>query len=82
MSSKDTIFLTNDYNEEAYFDSNESTKSKEGLQKEAISIEFDKGNIRIDENSESYLCITITNVDSELYKIFERLREVVPKHLK
>ena len=82
MSTKSTIFYTNDFDEHCYEDCAEPHTNKEGLRKDAISIEFDKKNIRIDANDDDCLCITITNVDSDLYKIFERLGEIVPKHLK
>ncbi len=77
MSTKSTVFLTNDKNEEAFFDSNEVYNKKESL-----TLEFNMNNIRIDNNGDSYLILTITNTDSDLYKIFERLGEIVPKHLK
>lgn len=82
MSSKDTIFLTNDLGEEAFFDSNEYYKDKNGEIKDSITIELNKENIRIDDDGISWLVFTITNVDSDLYKIFSKLGAIVPKENK
>lgn len=73
MSSKSTIILTND-NEHFYEDCSEIMTDKNGTRKDAITLEFDKSNIRIDLNDSEDLVITLTNPDSELYRIFEKLK--------
>ena len=72
MSSKATIFLTND-NEHCYFECNEQITTKEGKNKSAIVVEFDKKNISVDYENETDLVLTINNPDSDLYKIFENI---------
>lgn len=79
MSSKSTIYDTNDHAEEAFFDGNAQMVNKYGLVKDEITLSFDKENIRVDRNNEAELIFSITNPDSEIYKIFERLCEIVPK---
>lgn len=74
MSTKSTILYTNDANEHWYNDCSEplTPLNSEGY-KDAITLEFSKQNIRVDMNDEDGLAITITNPDSELYKIFAEL---------
>ncbi len=69
MSSKSSIMLTDD-NEHWYEDCNEPLDER----KNAITLEFDKKNIRIDANDEYDLIITITNSKSEIYKAIEKLK--------
>ena len=71
MSSKNTLFRTKD-NEHAYLDCSEQYTDKDGERQDAITIEFDKKNIRIDWNDENKLIITIINVDSDIYKIMSK----------
>jgi len=82
MSSKNTIFLTNDKNEHAYFDCSDQFKNKEGLIKDTITIEFSKSNISIEGEDAEDLIISIHNVDSELYKIFEQIGTLATKEQK
>ena len=65
MSTKSTIFLT--YEDEHWF-----SDCGEILQGEhnAITLEFNKQNIRIDCNDEECLVITITNPHCDLYHLF------------
>ena len=74
MSSKNTLFLTED-NEHAYLDCSEQYPDKNGDSQDALTIEFDKKNIRIDMNNEGELVLTIINVDSDLYKIMSKLKD-------
>ena len=82
MSSKNTLLLTNDHNEEIFIDGTEPYLNEEGFVKDAITIEFNKDNIRIDRDDEDDLIITITNVNSELYKIFEQIGKLATKEQK
>lgn len=75
MSSKNTLFLTED-NEHAYLDCSEQYTDKNGDRQDALTIEFDKKNIRIEMNDEDDLVITIINVDSDLYKIMSKLKDI------
>ena len=78
MSSRNTIFLTND-NEHAFFDCSEPLgETQESTYNDALTIEFSKQNIRIDLNDEDDLIITIINPNSEIYKIFRNLDKIVP----
>lgn len=81
MSSRTTIFLTSD-NEHAFFDCSEPLKNDQNRYTDALTIEFSKQNIRIERNDSNDLIITITNANSDLYKIFEKLGEITPKKLK
>jgi len=67
MSSKSTIILTND-NEHWYDECNEPISDN----KNAIVMEFDKKNIRIDVNDDDSLVITLINPDSEIYDFIEK----------
>lgn len=69
MSSKSTILITKD-NEHWYTDCNEPLEDY----KYAITLEFDKKNIRVDANDEDDLVITIINSKSEIYKAIEKLK--------
>lgn len=69
MSSKSTIFLTND-NEHCYSDCNQRTDLGD-----VITVEFDKKNINIIANDETDLIIEISP-GSELYEIFAAIRRV------
>lgn len=82
MSSKRTLFLTNDKNEHCYKDCSERYDNGTKYGADAITIEFDKNNIRIEANDECDLIITITNVNSELYKIFEQIGKLATKEQK
>ena len=75
MSSKNTIFLTNDHNEHCYFDCSEQSEDYTGVIQDVITIEFSKENIRLDSNNDSELVLTITNVDSEIHKVFSKVTE-------
>ena len=78
MSSRNTIFLTDD-NEHAFFDCSEPLgETQNSTYNDALTIEFDKQNIRIDLNDKEDLVITITNPNSDLYKIFRNLDKIVP----
>lgn len=82
MSSKGTLFLTNDYNEHCYTDCSEYYKNDQGGVSDSITIEFSKENIRVDANDNEDLVITITNVNSEIYKIFEQISKLATKEQK
>lgn len=74
MSTKSTILYTNDANEHWFNDCGEPlTSLKDDSYKDAITLEFSKQNIRVDMDDKDSLAITITNPDSELYKIFAEL---------
>ena len=64
MSSKATILSTDD-NEHWFFDCNEEL----GDYNSAITLEFNKANIRVDVNDSDCLIITITNPNCEIYKL-------------
>lgn len=70
MSGKSSIILTAD-NEHWYEDCGEPLAND----KNAISLEFNKRNIRIDNEDDEALYITITNPDSEIYKVMELLSD-------
>jgi hypothetical protein len=74
MSGKSSIILTAD-NEHWYEDCGEPLSND----KNAISLEFNKRNIRIDQEDDEALYITITNPDSEIYKAIEILNECLKK---
>lgn len=74
MSTKSTIVLTSD-NEHWYDDCSDQHVDASGQRQNAITMEFDKSNIRIDLNDESDLVITITNPDCDLYKIISGMRD-------
>lgn len=73
MSSKNTIILTNDFDEHWFSDCSEQKRNKEGDVKDTITLEFNKENVRIEANDNDCLILTILNVDSELYKIIEKI---------
>lgn len=72
MSTKSTIFLTND-NEHCYDDCSQPHKDKDGNWNNTITVEFDKKNIRVIANDQSDLIIEI-DPGSELYEIFNSIR--------
>jgi len=74
MSTKSTIILTS-HNEHWFEDCSEPLETKDGSRKDAITLEFDKGNIRIDCNDKYDLIITIINPDCEIYDIISKLRK-------
>jgi hypothetical protein len=82
MSTKSTIFLTNDKNEHCFFDSSSQFKNENGEIKDELTIEFDKSNISIDRNDPENLIITIINVNSDLYKIFSNITDSVEEQFK
>lgn len=69
MSSKSTIVLTAD-NEHIYSDCNEPLITSDGRRKNAITVEVDLSNARV-ECWEEDLVFTLTNPDSEIYALFE-----------
>jgi hypothetical protein len=73
MSSKSSIILT-DCNEHWYNDCSEYIESKDGSEKQLITMEFSKSNIRIDLNDNEDLVISIINPDCEIYKIISNLK--------
>jgi len=76
MSSKSTLIITND-NEHFFEDCSEPLTTKEGVYGgDAITLEFDKKNIRIDCNDEWDLIITLINPDSEIYKLFKKIKQL------
>lgn len=78
MSTKSTLFLTNDFNEECFKETEPFLKG----QADFITIEFDKQNIRIERNNERDLILTITNPNAEIYKIFEQIGKLATKEQK
>ena len=70
MSTKSSIILTKD-NEHWYEDCSEHLSEN----KDAIVLEFDKKNIRIDVNDEYDLVITLINPDSEIYDLISKLKK-------
>jgi len=74
MSTKSTIFLSNDYDEHWY---NEHSEPLQGwpIYKDAITLEFSKANIRVDENDDDSLIITITNPNCELYNLIKNINK-------
>lgn len=74
MSSKLTIVLTAD-NEHIYFDCNEPLITSDGRRKDAITVEVDLVNARIECCDDYDLVFTLTNPDSEIYALFEGLRK-------
>jgi hypothetical protein len=73
MSSKSSILLTDD-NEHWFTDCSEYIKSKDGSEKQLITMEFSKSNIRIESNDDQDLIISIINPDCEIYKIISNLK--------
>lgn len=71
MSSKNTIILTNDYDEHWFEDCNERLDDTN----DAITLEFSKENIRIEANDEDCLILTITNANSELYNFIKQYKK-------
>ncbi len=69
MSLKSTIILTSD-NEHWYEDCSEPLTDN----KSAITLEFDKKNIRIDLNTNDDLVITITNPNCEIYNLINNIK--------
>lgn len=76
MSSKSTIILTED-DEHWYNDCSEVLQRKNF--KDAITLEFNKKNIRIDLNDSDSLVITITNPNCELYDLLNSLKSKIKK---
>lgn len=70
MSSKSTIILTED-NEHWYNDGSEPLA--DNPYRDAITLEFSKRNVRLDLNDSEDIVITVTNPDSEIYKILSEL---------
>lgn len=70
MSSKSTIVLTAD-NEHIYSDCNEPLITSDGRRKDAITVEVDLTNARIECCDDYDLVFTLTNPDSEIYTLFE-----------
>lgn len=70
MSTKASIILTKD-NEHWYTDCEEPISYKPYL--EAITLEFSKKNVRVDINDDEDLVITVTNPNSEIYKLLSDL---------
>ena len=66
MSTKNSILLTED-NEHWYTDCAEPLNEN----KDAITLEFSKKNIRIDINDDEDLIFTIINPDCEIYDVLE-----------
>ncbi len=64
MSTKQTLILTDD-DEHWYSDCSEALSESE----DAITIEFNKKNIRIDVNDDNCIILTIINPNCELYKL-------------
>jgi len=74
MSTKSTILLTDDANEHWYSDCSEPLSGlNDNSRKDVITLEFSKKNIRIDLNDSEDLVVSITNPDSEIYKVFSKL---------
>lgn len=73
MSTKSSMLLTGDYNEHWYKDCAEPLKVEGGRYYDAISLEFDKRNIRIDLNDTDDLAITLTNPSCELFQTLNKL---------
>ncbi len=70
MSSKSTIVLTAD-NEHIYSDCNEPLTTSDGRRKDAITVEVDLSNARVQCCDDYDLVFTLTNPDSEIYALFE-----------
>lgn len=80
MSTRSTIIHTKEQ-EHWFFDSSEVLNKPTEPRKNAISIEFSKKNVRIDSvDGEESVCLTITNCESEIYKIFEGLAKLLNGH--
>ena len=74
MSTKSTLFLTND-NEHFYQECNEPHYKDEKWIGDTLVLEMSKRNINILFNDEEDLVIEITNPESELYKHMIKMRE-------
>ena len=70
MSTKSTIILTND-NEHWYTDCSEPLA--DNPYRDAITLEFSKRNVRVESNDKEDIVITVTNPDSEIYKVLSDL---------
>lgn len=77
MSSKRTILLTKE-SEHWYHDCLEPLNDE----KDVITLEFDKNNIRVDLNDEDDLVISVTNPNSDLYGIISNLKGKVSEQQK
>lgn len=74
MSTKSTIFLTDD-NEHCYNDSVNECRDNDGNWVSPITLELSKKNIDIICNDREDLVIEITNVNSNLFKIFNNIKD-------
>ena len=74
MSTKTTLFLTND-NEHFYQEGNEPHSKKGKWIGDTLVLEMSKKNINILINDDEDLVIEITNPESELYNNMLKMRE-------
>ena len=72
MSTKNSILYTDDHNEHWFSDCSEPLYESN---KNAITMEFSKSNIRIESNDDNFLIITIINPDCELYDIISKINQ-------
>lgn len=69
MSTKATIFLTNDHNEHLYTDCQSPCKDEEGKYiGDSMTLEISKENIKILYNDDEDIIIEFNNPNSEIYK--------------
>jgi hypothetical protein len=74
MSTKCTIFLTND-NEHCYEETIAHAKGRSGTEDFEIVMEFDPKNFRIESNDEYGLVISLTDPDSKIFKLIKSLKQ-------
>lgn len=73
MSTKASLFLTNDADEHCYFDSSQPVYKDGKFLDDTITLELNKKNIRIMCNDYEYLIIEI-DPGSELYELIKMMR--------
>ena len=75
MSSKSTLFLSDDHNEHIYSDGSEQFEDKDGKVQHGIVLEFSKKNIKVWLNDDEDLVIMLNNPDSEIFKHISKVLE-------
>ena len=73
MSTKASLFLTNDANEHCYFDASQPVYKDGEYLDDTITLELNKKNIRIIANDDEYLIIEI-DPGSEIFELIKMMR--------
>ncbi len=75
MSVKSTIILTSQ-SEHWYEDVSVILTDKQGNSRNGITLEFSMENITIDTQDGEDLIITVTNPDSDIYKLLSKIKQL------